>query len=72
MIEAGEPPIQEAIAAPRRYLDAQAAGEAPDQVERLRLIAESAYQAVTDYQLYALGHQPLIRHRSGLESWQPA
>lgn len=26
--------------------------------ERLRLIAESAYQAVTDYQLYALGYQP--------------
>jgi len=60
MIEAGEPLIQEAIAALRRYHEAQAAGEAPDQVERLRLIAESAYQA--DYQLYALGHQPLIRH----------
>lgn len=62
MVEAGEPLIQEAIAALRRYHEAQTAGEAPDQVERLRLIAESAYQAVTDYQLYALGHQPLIRH----------
>ncbi|MBC3410701.1 MULTISPECIES: hypothetical protein [Pseudomonas] len=62
MIEAGEPLIQEAIAALRRYHEAQAAGEPPAQVERLRLIAESAYQAVTDYQLYALGHQPLTRH----------
>jgi len=49
MIEAGEPLIQEAIAALRQYHEAQAAGLAPD-------------QAVTDYQLYALGHQPLTRH----------
>lgn len=62
MIEGGEPLIQEAIAALRRYYRAQSDGEVPEQVERLRLIAESAYQAVTDYQLYALGHQPLIRH----------
>lgn len=62
MVEAGEPLIQEAIAALRHYHEAQAAGEAPDQVERLRLIAESAYQAVSDYQLYALGHQPLTKH----------
>ncbi|MDF0731003.1 hypothetical protein P0Y43_09735 [Pseudomonas entomophila] len=62
MIEVGEPLMHEAIAALRRYHEAQAAGEAADQVERLRVIAESAYQAVTDYQLYALGHQPLIRH----------
>ncbi len=62
MVEAGEPLIQEAITALRQYREAQAAGVAPEQVERLRLIAESAYQAVTDYQLYALGHQPLTRH----------
>lgn len=62
MIEAGEPLIQEAIAALSRYHEAQAAGEKPEAVERLRLVAESAYQAVTEYQLYALGHQPLVRH----------
>ena len=62
MNEAGEPLIQEAIASLRQYHEAQAAGVPPDQVERLRLIAESAYQAVTDYQLFALGHQPLTRH----------
>lgn len=62
MVEAGEPLIQEAITALRQYHEAQAAGEAPDQVERLRLIAESAYQMVTDYQRYALDRQPLTRH----------
>lgn len=62
MVEAGEPLISEAIEALRLYHNAQAAGVPPEEVERLRLIAESAYQAVTDYQLYALGHQPLIRH----------
>lgn len=62
MVEAGEPLIKEAITALRQYHEAQAAGEAPEKVERLRLIAESAFQAVTDYQLYALGHQPLVRH----------
>lgn len=62
MIEAGEPLIQEAIDALRRYHEAQDAGAPPGEVERLRVIAESAYQAVTDYQLYALGRQPLTRH----------
>ena len=54
--------MREAITSLRRYHEAQAAGAPPEQVERLRLMAESAYQAVSDYQLYALGHQPLTRH----------
>ncbi|MFT0869655.1 hypothetical protein [Pseudomonas sp. CAM1A] len=62
MVEAGEPLISEATEALRLYHNAQAAGVSPEEVERLRVIAESAYQAVTDYQLYALGHQPLVRH----------
>ncbi len=62
MIEAGEPLINAAIEALRTYHDAQDAGAPEEEVERLRRIAESAYQAVTDYQLFALGHQPLIRH----------
>ncbi|MDH0646237.1 hypothetical protein N5D48_05065 [Pseudomonas sp. GD03858] len=62
MIEAGEPLIREALEALRAYHKAQAAGSPAEEVERLRLIAESSYQAVTDYQLYALGHQPLTRH----------
>lgn len=54
--------LLEALEALRTYHNAQAAGVPAEEVERLRVIAESAYQAVTDYQLYALGHQPLIRH----------
>lgn len=54
--------IREAIEALRTYHNAQDAGAPAEEVERLRRIAESAYQAVTDYQLYALGHQPLVRH----------
>jgi hypothetical protein len=62
MIEAGEPLIREAIEALRAYHNAQDVGTPVEEVERLRLIAESSYQAVTDYQLYTLGHQPLVRH----------
>ncbi len=62
MIEAGEPLIREAIEALRAYHNAQDAGGSVEEIERLRLIAESSFQAVTDYQLYALGHQPLSRH----------
>ncbi|WP_050706303.1 hypothetical protein VUG52_16650 [Pseudomonas sp. LH21] len=62
MIEAGEPLIREAIEALRTYHNAQAAEVSAEEVERLRVIAESAFQAVTEYQLYALGHQPLTRH----------
>lgn len=62
MVEAGEPLMREAISALRRYHQAQESGVAPKEVERLRLMAESAFQAVSDYQLYALGHQPLTRH----------
>lgn len=62
LLEAGEPLMLEAIAALRRYHEAKDANEPLDQVERLRLIAESAYQAVTDYQLYAFDRKPLTRH----------
>lgn len=62
LADAGEPLIKEAIAALRQYHQAQAAGDPFEQVERLRLIAESAFQAVTDYQLYARGLQPITKH----------
>jgi len=45
----------DAVDAMKRYHEAQASGEPPEEVERLRLIAESQFQAVTDYQLRALG-----------------
>lgn len=55
IIEAGEPLIQQAIDAHRRYREAQDAGLPSNEVERLRLEAESVYQAVTEYQLRSLG-----------------
>ncbi|MBI6917644.1 hypothetical protein JET68_02405 [Pseudomonas monteilii] len=49
------PMYTDAVDAMRRYHEAQGAGRPADEVERLRLIAESQFQAVTDYQLKALG-----------------
>jgi len=51
MIEAGEPLIQQAVDAMRQYHEAEAAGQPTEEVERLRLLAESLFQAVSDYQL---------------------
>lgn len=51
MVEAGEPLIQQAVAAMREYHQAQDNGAPPEEVERLRLLAESLFQAVSDYQL---------------------
>nr|WP_205299990.1 hypothetical protein [Pantoea sp. Tr-811] len=51
MVEAGEPLIQQAVDAMRQYHEAEAAGQPPEEVERLRLLAESLFQAVSDYQL---------------------
>ncbi|MDN7142673.1 hypothetical protein KC131_18655 [Pseudomonas sp. JQ170] len=50
LIEAGEPLIQQAIDALQRYHETQEAGRLANEVERLRLEAESLYHAVTDYQ----------------------
>ncbi|WP_028694323.1 hypothetical protein [Pseudomonas cremoricolorata] len=62
LASAGEPLIQEAIAALRVYHQAQAKGSPAAEVERLRLVAESAFQAVTDYQLYASGQISITKH----------
>lgn len=51
MVEAGEPLIQQAIDAMRRYHEAQDYGAPTEEIERLRLLAESLFQAVSDYQL---------------------
>ncbi len=50
MIEAGEPLIQQAVDALREYHQAQDRGAPPEEVERLHQLAESLYQAVSDYQ----------------------
>lgn len=51
MVEAGEPLIQQAIDALREYHQAQDSGAPAEEVERLRLLAESLFQVVSDYQL---------------------
>lgn len=59
---AGEPLIRQAIDTQRRYQAAQDAGEPAAEIERLRLEAESLYQAVTEYQLRALGGDGATLH----------
>ncbi|WP_339534012.1 hypothetical protein [Pseudomonas hunanensis] len=51
MVEAGEPLIQQAVDALREYHQAQDRGAPAEEIERLRLLAESLFQAVSDYQL---------------------
>jgi hypothetical protein len=51
MVEAGEPLIRQAFDAMRHYHEAEAAGQPAEEVERLRLLAESLFQAVSEYQL---------------------
>ena len=48
------PMYTNAVQAWKRYHEAQASGEPAEELERLRLIAEAQYQAVTDYQLRAM------------------
>ena len=51
MVEAGEPLIKQAIDAMREYHRAQDCGAPSEEIERLRLLAESLFQVVSDYQL---------------------
>lgn len=56
------PMYTDAVAAFKRYQDAQQAGAPAEELEQLRQHAEFLFQSVTDYQLEALGGQPLNRH----------
>jgi len=49
------PMYSDAVEAMKRYHQAQTEGISGAELERLRLLAEHQYQAVTDYQLRALG-----------------
>ena len=49
------PMYTDAVAAWRRHHESKASGAPAEEVERLRLVAESQFQAATDYQLRALG-----------------
>ena len=46
----GEPLVQQAIDALREYHQAQDRGAPAEEIERLRLLVESLFQVVSDYQ----------------------
>lgn len=54
-IAAGEPLMQQAMDALRRYHEARDSLIPAEEVERLRLEAESLFEAVHEYQRRALG-----------------
>ncbi|ANI37220.1 hypothetical protein AA098_14685 [Pseudomonas sp. JY-Q] len=56
------PMYTDAVEAMKRYQQAQANGVTDTELERLRLLAEHSFQAVTDYQLRALGGPSEINH----------
>ncbi|MFY1008017.1 hypothetical protein ACOQNQ_02945 [Pseudomonas juntendi] len=57
-----DPLYTDAVEALKSYHQAQAAGVAGAELERLRLLAQHRFQAVTDYQLRALGGPAEINH----------
>lgn len=57
-----DPLYQEAVEALKRYHQAQMDERPADEIERLRLEVEQAFQLVTDYQLEALGGPSPSRH----------
>lgn len=62
MTEAGEPLILEALEALRLYREAKISGFPPEEVNRLRILADSLVQSVTDYQLLAGGANAVRLH----------
>lgn len=61
-IKTGEPLMQQAMDAMRRYHEARDSLAAAEEVERLRLEAEALMQAVSEYQQAALGGPAATRH----------
>ena len=62
MTEAGEPLILEALEALRLYREAKTLGRPQEEIDRLKILAESLVQAVTDYQLLAVGDDSIMLH----------
>ena len=62
MTQAGEPLILEALEALRLYREAKTSGRPQEEIERLKILAESLVQAVTDYQLFAVGDDSIKLH----------
>lgn len=62
MTQAGEPLILEALEAQRLYREAKASGCPQEEIDRLKILAELLVQAVTDYQLLAVGDDSIKLH----------
>ncbi|WP_369781557.1 hypothetical protein [Pseudomonas sp. WC2401] len=62
MAEAGEALISAALVAQDHYREAKKTGRPTEEVERLRILADSLVQAVTDYQLLADEANAITRH----------
>ena len=62
MTQAGEPLILEALEALRLYREAKASGLPQEEIYRLQILAKSLVQAVTDYQLLAVGDDSIMLH----------
>lgn len=54
--------MQQAVEAMRIYHEARDLGAPPEEVERLRILAESLFQAIIDYQLQVLGGPGYTSH----------
>lgn len=62
MIMPDDPLMLEAVEAMRRYHESQASSSSVEEVERYRVLAESLFQAVADFNLRALGHPSERQH----------
>jgi hypothetical protein len=55
LVQAGESLIRCALITAREVRAAEAAGASPEEVARLQLLADSAYEAAAGYQCHAAG-----------------
>lgn len=62
LTEAGDQLIQQTIDATRKYHEAKDMGAPPAEVERLKLLADSLYQAVTEFQNKSRGETGDTHH----------
>ena len=62
MIMPDDPLMLQAIEAMKLFQEAKDLGASAEEIERLRILAESLFQAITDYQLRALGGSDYTCH----------
>lgn len=62
ILEPGNPVMTQALDAMKRYYEAQAAKASEVELERLRLEAESLFQAVSEFQQRVMGRRDDTLH----------